>query len=75
MATEFEVNIHAMFYLAKAATPHMPPGSAIINTASINADTKRIAAAPPAGRPRDDQLEVDHTTPAQKPRREEAVDG
>src|SRR4029077_6606466 len=34
----FEVNIHAMFYLAKAAVPHMKPGSAIINTASINSD-------------------------------------
>ena len=32
------VNIHAMFYLTKAAVPHMAPGSAIINTASINAD-------------------------------------
>jgi NAD(P)-dependent dehydrogenase (short-subunit alcohol dehydrogenase family) len=35
----FEVNIHAMFYLAKAAVPHMKPGSAIINTASINSDS------------------------------------
>jgi hypothetical protein len=35
----FKVNIHAMFYLTKAAVPHMRPGSAIINTASINADT------------------------------------
>jgi len=34
----FKVNIHAMFYLTKAAVPHMQPGSAIINTASINAD-------------------------------------
>jgi NAD(P)-dependent dehydrogenase (short-subunit alcohol dehydrogenase family) len=34
----FRVNIHAMFYLSKAAVPHMKPGSAIINTASINAD-------------------------------------
>ncbi|HVV95078.1 MAG TPA: SDR family oxidoreductase [Hyphomicrobiales bacterium] len=34
----FRVNIHAMFYLVKAAVPHMTPGSAIINTASINAD-------------------------------------
>jgi NAD(P)-dependent dehydrogenase (short-subunit alcohol dehydrogenase family) len=34
----FKVNIHAMFYLTKAAVPHMRPGSAIINTASINSD-------------------------------------
>ena len=34
----FKVNIHAMFYLTKAAAPHMKAGSAIINTASINAD-------------------------------------
>ena len=34
----FEVNIHSMFYLSKAAVPHMRPGSAIINTASVNAD-------------------------------------
>ena len=34
----FRVNIHAIFYLTKAAVPHMKPGSAIINTASINSD-------------------------------------
>jgi NAD(P)-dependent dehydrogenase (short-subunit alcohol dehydrogenase family) len=34
----FRVNLHAMFYLAKAAVPHMKRGSAIINTASINSD-------------------------------------
>ena len=34
----FRVNIHAMFYLTKAAVPHMKPGSVIINTASINSD-------------------------------------
>ncbi|QPF83882.1 SDR family oxidoreductase [Bradyrhizobium genosp. L] len=34
----FKVNIHAMFFLAKAAVPHMKPGSAIINTASVNSD-------------------------------------
>lgn len=31
----FRTNIHAPFYLAKAAIPHMKPGSAIINTTSI----------------------------------------
>jgi hypothetical protein len=34
----FATNISAMFYIIKAALPHMKPGSAIINTASINAD-------------------------------------
>lgn len=35
----FRVNIHAMFYLTKAAVPHMKEGSVIINTASINSDS------------------------------------
>lgn len=35
----FRTDIHAMFYLTKAAVAHMKPGSAIINTASINADS------------------------------------
>jgi NAD(P)-dependent dehydrogenase (short-subunit alcohol dehydrogenase family) len=34
----FRVNIHAMFYLTKAAVPHMKDGGVIINTASINSD-------------------------------------
>lgn len=34
----FATNIHAMFYLVKAAVPHMKPGGSIINTTSINAD-------------------------------------
>jgi hypothetical protein len=34
----FRTNIHAMFYLVKAAVPHMKSGSAVINTTSINAD-------------------------------------
>jgi NAD(P)-dependent dehydrogenase (short-subunit alcohol dehydrogenase family) len=33
----FRTNIYSMFYLAKAAVPHMKPGSAIVNTSSINA--------------------------------------
>jgi NAD(P)-dependent dehydrogenase (short-subunit alcohol dehydrogenase family) len=32
----FRTNIYSMFYLSKAAVPHMKPGSAIVNTASIN---------------------------------------
>jgi NAD(P)-dependent dehydrogenase (short-subunit alcohol dehydrogenase family) len=33
----FRTNVHAMFYLCKAAIPEMKPGSTIINTTSINA--------------------------------------
>jgi NAD(P)-dependent dehydrogenase (short-subunit alcohol dehydrogenase family) len=42
----FKVNIHAMFYLTKAAVPHMKEGSTIINTASINADTPNPTLLP-----------------------------
>ena len=31
----FKTNVYAMFWLCKAAVAHMPPGAAIINTASI----------------------------------------
>jgi NAD(P)-dependent dehydrogenase (short-subunit alcohol dehydrogenase family) len=34
----FNTNIHAQFYLAKAAVKHMPAGSSILNTTSIQAD-------------------------------------
>ncbi len=34
----FRTNITAMFHLAKAAVPHMRPGSSIINTTSIQSD-------------------------------------
>ena len=32
----FRTNIYSMFYMSKAAVAHMKPGSAIVNTASIN---------------------------------------
>ena len=42
----FRTNIYSMFYLSKAAVKHMKPGSAIVNTTSINA---KIAEPDPAG--------------------------
>jgi NAD(P)-dependent dehydrogenase (short-subunit alcohol dehydrogenase family) len=33
----FKTNVYAMFWITKAALPHMPPGAAIINTSSIQA--------------------------------------
>lgn len=35
----FSTNIGAMFRITKAAVPHMRPGSAIVNTTSVNADS------------------------------------
>ncbi len=34
----FNTNIHAQFFLAKAALGHMKPGSSVINTSSIQSD-------------------------------------
>ncbi len=33
----FKTNVYAMFWTCKAAIPHMPPGSTIINTSSVQA--------------------------------------
>ena len=33
----FKTNVYAMFWITKAALPHMPPGATIINTTSIQA--------------------------------------
>lgn len=35
--TTFKTNVYAMFWITKAAVPHMPPGSAIVYTSSVNA--------------------------------------
>ncbi len=33
----FRTNLYALFWITKAAIPHLPPGATIINTTSINA--------------------------------------
>ena len=33
----FKTNVYALFWICKAAVPHMPSGATVINTASIQA--------------------------------------
>ncbi len=42
----FRTNISAMFYLCKAAVPHMQAGGSIINTASVNVDMPKPTLLP-----------------------------
>ncbi|OMC40942.1 glucose 1-dehydrogenase [Mycobacterium sp. IS-1264] len=42
----FRLNVGAYFYLAKAALPHMRPGSSIIGSSSVNSDSPNPTLAP-----------------------------
>jgi NAD(P)-dependent dehydrogenase (short-subunit alcohol dehydrogenase family) len=42
----FRTNVYALFYLCKAAVPHLPRGGAIVNTTSVNLDTPRPTLLP-----------------------------
>ena len=42
----FATNISAMFHLCKAAVPHMPAGSSIIGSSSVNSDMPSPSLAP-----------------------------
>lgn len=42
----FRLNVGAMFHLTKAAVPHMPPGSAIIGSSSVQSDQPSPQLAP-----------------------------
>jgi NAD(P)-dependent dehydrogenase (short-subunit alcohol dehydrogenase family) len=42
----FRTNVEAMFHLCKAAVPHMPEGSSIIGSSSVNSDMPSPTLAP-----------------------------
>ncbi len=42
----FRLNVGAYFHLAKAAVPHMKPGSSIIGSSSVNSDSPNPTLAP-----------------------------
>jgi NAD(P)-dependent dehydrogenase (short-subunit alcohol dehydrogenase family) len=42
----FRTNVSAMFYLCKAALPHMRPGASIIGSSSVNSDMPSPTLAP-----------------------------
>jgi hypothetical protein len=42
----FRTNVYAMFYLCKAALPHLKAGAAIINSSSVNSDSPSPELAP-----------------------------
>jgi hypothetical protein len=48
----FRTNVYAMYYLCKAAEPHLKPGSTVVNTTSVNAykpSPSLLAYAPTKG--------------------------
>jgi hypothetical protein len=42
----FRTNVSALFYLTKAALPHMPKGGSIIGSSSVNSDSPKPTLAP-----------------------------
>ncbi len=62
----FAVNVHAMFYIVKAALPLMPKGGSIVNTASMNAKMP-MPGNWPTRRPRRPSRTSPRTSPDPRP--------